>query len=355
MIRGLVRPFAAEGRSTSNPIVPPAAIEVRELIHRRIGEGSRPGARRDRHRLALCIEGGGMRGVVSAGMVSALERLGLLSAFDAVYGSSAGAINGAFFVAGQAAFGTSIYYENINNKRFIDIGRSFGPRPILDLDLLVWNVMRGPKRLDVPRVLESPIQFHSLATDTASGRRVVFRSWIGEEDFLSSLRAGATMPIVAGPPYEYKGGKCWDALLTEPIPARIAEEDGCTHLMVLLTRPAGAAGPRLSFIDRVFILPRLRAVSVPLARRYAARAREYVELLKVLSTGRGPQERAAVLTVAPATTVAGKLECDRGRLLAAARAGASAVVAGLALDATREEKVLGLFGPERRRQPAKSR
>ena len=62
-----------------------------------------------------------MRGVVSAGMVSALEELGLTHAFDAVYGSSAGAINAAYFLAGQARLGTTIYYEDINNARFIDL------------------------------------------------------------------------------------------------------------------------------------------------------------------------------------------------------------------------------------------
>jgi predicted patatin/cPLA2 family phospholipase len=333
-------------------VLPPAALDVREVILRRAAEGSRPGSRRDAHRVALCVEGGGMRGVVSAGMVIALEHLGLLDVFDAVYGSSAGAINGAFFVAGQAAFGTSIYYEEINNKRFIDLGRAWGPRPVLDLDLLVWNVMRDTKRLDVPRVLGSPIRFHALATDTTSASRTVFRSWTSEEDFLGSLRAGATMPIVAGEPYPFRGRTYWDALLTEPIPVRVAEEDGYTHLMVLLTRPAGGA-PRLSFTDRMFIIPRLRRVSEPLARRYTERARQYVALLHALESGRGPQQRAAVLTAAPARAVAGKLERDRGRLLGAARAGMSAVVTSLGLESHLLQRMAAPLGVAlERRTPA---
>jgi len=38
----------------------------------------------------LVVEGGGMRGSVSAGMLRGLSKLGLLNCFDAVYGSSAG-------------------------------------------------------------------------------------------------------------------------------------------------------------------------------------------------------------------------------------------------------------------------
>jgi hypothetical protein len=87
----------------------------------------------DGARIALCVEGGAMRGVVSAGMVSALEDLGLVHAFDAVYGSSAGAINAAYFLAGQAGFGTAIYSEDINNHQFISMRRAIGGRPIVDL------------------------------------------------------------------------------------------------------------------------------------------------------------------------------------------------------------------------------
>ena len=47
-----------------------------------------PGAR-----LALVVEGGGMRGAVTGGMAQALHEHGLGEAFDAAYGSSAGTLN----------------------------------------------------------------------------------------------------------------------------------------------------------------------------------------------------------------------------------------------------------------------
>ena len=60
------------------------AHPVLELIRQRARVGSRPQSRRDGARLGLAIEGGAMRGVVSAGMLKALEHLGLLETFDAV-------------------------------------------------------------------------------------------------------------------------------------------------------------------------------------------------------------------------------------------------------------------------------
>src|SRR4029077_12182161 len=99
------------------------ASEVRRIVLERARTGSRPDRRTDGARVALCIEGGAMRGVVSAGMVVALQRLGLIDVFDAVYGSSAGAMNGAYLLARQALFGTTIYYEDINNAQFVDFRR----------------------------------------------------------------------------------------------------------------------------------------------------------------------------------------------------------------------------------------
>ena len=94
-----------------------------DLLRARVARGSRA-PHRDGASIALAVEGGAMRGVISAGMVSALEDLGLVDAFDAVYGSSAGAINAAYFLAGQARLGTTIYYEDINNAEFIDLARA---------------------------------------------------------------------------------------------------------------------------------------------------------------------------------------------------------------------------------------
>src|ERR1700744_3059087 len=91
---------------------------VQTLLRRR-AEGSRPGARTDGRRIALVIEGGGMRGVVSAGMTAAIEQLGLRASFDEVHGASAGAFNGAFLLAGQAAYLTALYPHGFGDPRFV--------------------------------------------------------------------------------------------------------------------------------------------------------------------------------------------------------------------------------------------
>ncbi len=61
-----------------------------------------------------------MQGVISGSMLMALRDLGLTHAFDAVYGSSAGAINATYFLTGQEQ-GLHIYTEDLTQgTRFMD-------------------------------------------------------------------------------------------------------------------------------------------------------------------------------------------------------------------------------------------
>lgn len=266
-----------------------------------------------------------MRGVVSAGMVSALESLGMTNAFDAVYGSSAGAINAAYFLAGQAALGTTIYYEDINNRRFINLRRPFYGRPILDLAYLIDDVAARRKPLAVDRVLASPSPLTVLATDVSTCAPVALRRFATGRELLAAMRAGATMPIVAGRPAAYLDQRCFDASLTEPIPVPTAEADGHTHVLVLLTRPRETPR-RTTMFDRVYVLPRLRRISPDLAARYIDRGPPYRALLERIAAGTGPLGRAQVLGLRPDPPPVRKLECDAARLKQAAASGFEAVM-----------------------------
>src|SRR6478609_7542544 len=101
-------------------IAPDLSHPVVDVLRRRAAAGSAPGARRDEHRVALVLEGGGMRGVVSAGMAAALERLGLTASFDLVVGSSAGAINGAALLAGVAGGCAAAYHGPFASRSFVN-------------------------------------------------------------------------------------------------------------------------------------------------------------------------------------------------------------------------------------------
>ncbi len=93
----------------------PADHDVLRVLSERWRSGSKPGQRAasDQAKVALCIEGGGMRGCVAAGATASINFLGLNDAVDAVYGSSAGAMVSAYFISRQLS-GVQIYYGMIS-------------------------------------------------------------------------------------------------------------------------------------------------------------------------------------------------------------------------------------------------
>jgi len=104
---------------------------VLRAIWKRVRENSKPGQRKDNFKIALAIEGGGLRGSVTAGMASAIMHLGLGDAFDMVLGSSAGSIIGTYLVARAPPSMTYQFFcnhlttsrEKLNGSTWLDMGR----------------------------------------------------------------------------------------------------------------------------------------------------------------------------------------------------------------------------------------
>ena len=170
---------------------------VRALLVRREA-CSQPGARDDGLRIALAIEGGGMRGVISAGMALALDELGLVPAFDAIYGASAGAITGAWLVSrpdGLRGWAEPEYARILIRRSALLRGR-----PVADVRALVEDLYQTTYPMDFAAVLASPVELHPLATDAGTGDSTDLHPFIRTPaDLRLALRASAALPLLAGP------------------------------------------------------------------------------------------------------------------------------------------------------------
>ncbi|WP_317620105.1 patatin-like phospholipase family protein [Streptomyces sp. CBMA156] len=245
------------------------------ILRARRDSGSLPGSRADGARVALAVEGGGMRGVVSAAMLCQLEDHGFKNAFDVVYGCSAGGINGAYFLAGNTWYSLSIYYDDLTTRRFVDFSRALQRKPILNLDYSFEHVMERVKPLDYAAVIASPARLAVPVTDVDALRTVVLRDFSSKEELKTALRASAWLPIaVPGTARTSDGRRAVDGGVLTALPFRLALDDGCTHVLSLSTRPMREhAGGTVSPMHR-FTYLHLERLRTGLGRGYLAAIRQ---------------------------------------------------------------------------------
>jgi predicted acylesterase/phospholipase RssA len=210
--------------------------ELLRVLGDRRRAGGRPGQRTDGLRIALAIEGGGMRGTVSAGMALAVHELGLMPAFDAVYGASAGAITGAWLVSSRPE-GLRGWAEPSYAKTLIRLSGPLRGRPVVDVRTLIEVVYQTQWPMDFGSVLASAVEYHPLATDAVTGASTDLRPLIaGPAELRLALRASASLPFLAGPPVRLRGRRFYDAGVAESIPFRTPLAQGATHILVLRSR-----------------------------------------------------------------------------------------------------------------------
>ncbi len=321
---------------------------VVDLICRRRSDGSRPGDRRDGRRVALVIEGGGMRGVVSAGMTAAIEQLGLRDSFDEVHGASAGAFNAAFLIGGQAAYLTGLYQCGFGDPRFVSALRVLRGGPALDMDYVITDVWTRQRPLNFGAILSSAISLHCTATDVAHAEIVDLSDLKDAEEVRSALRASARLPWLAGPPVTFRGRRLLDATLAEAIPAR-APLDNATDVLVLQTRPRGVQHaplpkPIASLTDRY-----LHAINPALVELRRSRSQRYDELSDQLALlAADPSASPSVCVIRPPadSLMIGQLEHRSAALQTAASHGLRA--AWMALEGEDPELVATLLAYPRR-------
>jgi predicted patatin/cPLA2 family phospholipase len=312
------------------PQLPPATAAADHplfgvLLERALA-GSRPRERADRHVAALVVEGGGMRGAVSAGMCLVLEAAGLMGAFDRVYGCSSGAISGCFAAAGQASvWATS--FEDCGSRDFIDPRRALRRRAVLDLDFLFDDVIRRRRPLSDSGLAAGP-EFRAVAVSAARAELCVLRDFASAADALAAARASCTVPVLTGTPREYRGEPMVDGGLLESIPYRTALREGATHVLVLRSR---AIGERASKEGRLAepVLARTHPALVPLLHSCGARYNRDAGELERLARRPPLLPLVRQVAVPPGSRLVPRLSTDRARIADSVRLGAFTMASAL--------------------------
>jgi len=227
-------------------------------------------------KLALVIEGGGMRGVISAGSLLALDLLGFREVFDEIYAASAGGVNAAYFLSGQGKLGMTVYFDDIANRRFINPWRVF---KIVDVDYAYDRVVSLHKPLDDAAIRASRVRFLLSVTDAQSGRNELLDVRARSEPVPLLLKASSALPVLYNRRIVLDGREYVDGGVSDSLPVARAIENGCTDVLVLASSRCDSPDARPSLWEQSLFY-------MMMGRRYPALMRAFASMHEALNRGR---------------------------------------------------------------------
>ena len=184
-------------------------------------------------KLGLVLEGGGMRGLYTDGVLDCLMDRGFTA--DYVIGVSAGACGGVSYVSGQRGRSRRVNTAYLDDKRYVGLQSFLKTGSVFGMDLLFDEIPNRLDPFDYEAFARSPMEFVVGVTDVETGKPAYFdKSAIAPGD-CTLLRASSSIPVFS-PIVEFRGGRYLDGGTSDPIPVKKALADGCDRLVVVLTR-----------------------------------------------------------------------------------------------------------------------
>lgn len=228
---------------------------------------------------ALVLEGGGMRGVFTSGVLDAFMKHDLT--FPYIVAVSAGACNGMSYVSHQPRRARISNIDYLARYKYIGLRHLVTQGCIFDRELLYDKFPNQYLPFDFDTFFSSPMTFEMVTTNCLTGQPMYLSERHDRLRALDIVRASSSLPYVSKI-VDVDGIPMLDGGIVDSIPLQHAIDMGHPTNVLVLTRNRGYRDtgkdmkiPR--FIYRKY--PRLRVV---LSRRLAAynAQLEYVERME---------------------------------------------------------------------------
>ena len=187
---------------------------------------------------ALVLEGGGMRGAFTAGIINYFIENDIH--FKYVIGVSAGANNGANYCSRQPDRNKKIFTELVEDKRYMGLKNLIKDGNYFGMDFLFHQLPHEILPFDYNKFKNSFSELKIAVTDCESGEINYFRpqQFDSMKKIDKVFKASSSLPLVSNP-VEIEGREYLDGGIRDSIPVEKAAEDGYQNLLVILTREKG--------------------------------------------------------------------------------------------------------------------
>lgn len=184
---------------------------------------------------AIIAEGGGQRGIYTAGVLDAFHHFGF-NPFTMGMGVSAGAQNLLSFFLDQPGYARRAIEDLTRAPGFFVPYRWVGNRGIVDLDSYFARSLNDPDyMLPYQRItnVQKQRRLFFVATDLDTLEPVYLEP--DESNVVDCLKASSAIPFLYKPGVSFGGRTLLDGGIADPIPIKNAVESGAKRIMLIRT------------------------------------------------------------------------------------------------------------------------
>lgn len=257
-------------------------------------------------RSGLVLEGGGMRGVFTCGVLDNFMDRGI--EFPYAIGVSAGACNGLSYMSRQRGRARFSNIDLLEKYRYIGFRHLLTKRNIMDFDLLFNKFPNEIIPYDYEAYSLSESLFEMVTTDCLTGQACYFGEKLSPERIIDIVKASSSLPFVT--PISYVDGRpMLDGGISDSVPVRRAMELGYDNLCVVLTRNIGYRKKQVRSWIPPFVYRKYPALREAIATRNG-RYNDDMELVESLES-----ERRITIIRPEHPIEVGRMERDTAKLI----------------------------------------
>lgn len=184
----------------------------------------------------LVLEGGGMRGVFTSGVLDCFMDHGIR--FPYTIGVSAGACNGLSYMSGQRGRAKYSNIDMLDKYHFIGIKHLITKGNIMDFDLMFHEFPERIIPYDYEAYAKCTEEYEMVTTNCITGQACYYNEKQSPKRIIDIVKASSSLPFVC--PIAYvDGSPMLDGGIADSIPLLRARELGYTNNVVVLTRNKG--------------------------------------------------------------------------------------------------------------------
>jgi predicted patatin/cPLA2 family phospholipase len=196
------------------------------------------------YQAGLVLEGGGMRGVYTAGVLEFFMENELY--FPYIIGVSAGACHAASYISRQPGRNQDVTIGFVDHPDYISYKNLFLKKELFGMNLIFDKIPNELVPFDFERFSQASEKFIIGTTDCVTGETIYYEKDQFVNDILTIIRASSSLPFMA-PSIQYDGRVLMDGGISDPIPIRKSIADKVKKNVIILTKSKGYRKKKSSF------------------------------------------------------------------------------------------------------------